>query len=186
LKKNHEFHLLQKGIEKRRPVLIRDEEPNDYQAVHTVNSSAFETPAEANLVDALRNEAHPIISLVADDDGLIVGHIMFSPVSLSGHPELNIMGLGPMAITPDRQRKGIGSALVRLGLGRCKQLGFGAAIVLGHPWYYPRFGFSPSAGYAISCEYDVPSDVFMVMELQPGYLRGASGIIKYHPAFNNV
>jgi putative acetyltransferase len=120
------------------------------------------------------------------EGGTIVGHIMFSPVSLSGHPGLKIMGLAPMAVAPEQQRKGIGSALVRAGLERCKQLGFGAVVVLGHPRYYPRFGFSPSTRFGIKCEYEVPEEVFMVQELQPGYLRSVSGTIKYHAAFSNV
>ena len=167
-------------------MLIRTEEPKDRAAVHAVNVSAFETPAEADLVDALRKEAYPIVSLVAEQDGAIVGHIMFSPVTLSGHADLKIMGLAPMAVAPEQQNKGIGSALVRAGLERCKGLGFGAAVVLGHTWFYPRFGFVPSVRYGIGCEYEVPQDVFMVMELQPGYLREATGIIKFHAAFNGV
>jgi putative acetyltransferase len=118
-------------------VLIRDEEQKDRVAVHAVNVSAFETPAEAELVDALREQAHPVVSLVAVEGGTIMGHIMFSPVSLTGHPDLKIMGLAPMAVAPEYQRKGIGSALVRAGLDRCKQLGSGAVVVLGHPGYYP-------------------------------------------------
>jgi putative acetyltransferase len=167
-------------------VLIRAEEQNDWPAVHAVNTSAFETPAEADLVDALRIQAHPTVSLVAADDKAVVGHIMFSPVSLSEHPGLNIMGLAPMAVTPLHQRKGIGSALVHAGLEQCKQLGFGAVVVLGHPEYYPRFGFLPSPHFGIGCEYEVPQDVFMVLELQPRFLHGTSGIIKYHPAFSNA
>jgi len=167
-------------------VLIRDEEQKDWTAVHAVNASALETPAEAGLVNALREQAHPVISLVAVEGGTIVGHIMFSPVSLSGHPGLKIMGLAPMAVAPEYQRKGIGSALVHTGLDRCKQLGFGAVVVLGHPEYYPRFGFSPSTRFGIKCEYEVPEEVFMVFELLPGYLRGASGTIKYHAAFSNL
>jgi putative acetyltransferase len=167
-------------------MIIRREDPKDYAAVHVVNAAAFETEAEANLVDLLRQEAQPIISLVAEEDGAIVGHILFSPVVLSGFPDLKIMGLGPMAVIPKYQRNGIGSALIKAGLRMCKGLGFGAAIVLGHPGYYPRFGFRPSVLYDITCEYDVPEDVFMVSELQPGYLDSASGVIKYHPAFTNV
>ena len=165
---------------------IRAEEQNDRAGVRTVNVSAFETALEANLVDALRDQAEPLVSLVVEDDGVIVGHIMFSPVSLSGHPALQIMGLAPMAVFPDRQRKGIGSALVRAGLEQCKQLGFGAVVVLGHPAYYTRFGFLPSARFGIACEYDVPEDVFMVVELQAGFLRGASGTIRYHAAFSGA
>jgi putative acetyltransferase len=167
-------------------MIVRPEESKDHAAVHAVNASAFETPAEANLVDVLREEAHPIVSLVAEDDGKVVGHILFSPVTLSGHKALKIMGLAPMAVMPAHQGEGFGSALVKAGLEMCKELGFGAVIVLGHRGYYPRFGFTPAVNYGIGCEYDVPADVFMAMELQPGYLRGTNGIIKFHPAFKDV
>ena len=167
-------------------MLIRAEEQRDRTAVHAVNVSAFETPAEADLVDALREQAEPLVSLIAEDNGAIVGHIMFSPVSLSGHAALKIMGLAPMAVAPGHQRKGIGSSLVRAGLEQCRQLGFGAVVVLGHPTYYPRFGFSSSTRFGIGCEYEVPEEVFMVVELEAGFLRDASGRVKYHIAFSNI
>src|SRR4030043_95967 len=143
-------------------MIIRSEEPIERLTIRAVNIAAFETPAEANLVDVLRREAHPVISLVAEDISTIVGHIMFSPVSLSGYTNLKIMGLGPMAVESEHQRKGIGSTLVRAGLEKCKELGFGAVIVLGHSEYYPLFGFIPSVRYRIRSEYNVPEDVFMV------------------------
>ncbi len=166
-------------------MLIRTEGERDCAAVYAVNAAAFETPLEANLVNALRQQAQPLISLVAEDEGAIVGHILFSPVSLTGYAGVKIIGLGPMAVAPSHQRKGIGSALVRAGVDRCKQLGFGAVVVLGHPEYYPRFGFSTSSRFGIGCEYDVPEEVFMVMELQSDYLRGRTGTIRYHAAFGN-
>ncbi len=167
-------------------MLVRAEEENDRAAVHAVNVSAFETPAEANLVNALREQALPVASLVAEDNGTVVGHIMFSPVSLSGHPGLKVMGLAPMAVAPEHQRKGIGSALVRAGLEQCKQLGVVAVVVLGHPEYYPRFGFSPASRFGIDCEYEVPAEVFMAMELQREALSEKAGRVKYHAAFSNV
>jgi len=91
-----------------------------------------------------------------------------------------------MTAAPEHQHKGIGSALVSAGLEQCKLLDFGAVVVLGHPDYYPRFGFLPSAGFGIGCEYQVPEEVFMVVELQAGFLRGASGKTKYHAAFSDV
>jgi putative acetyltransferase len=167
-------------------MLIRTEEPGDYPAVYAVNASAFKTPAEANLVEVLRTDAATVISLVAVDKGEVVGHIFFSPVTLSGHAELKIMGLGPMAVMHAHRRKGIGSALVRTGLDKCSEAGFGAVVVLGHTWFYPRFGFIPSVRFGIHSEYIVPEDVFMALELQPGYLRGTTGNISYQPAFKNV
>lgn len=167
-------------------MLIRAEEERDWAAVYALNAAAFETTAEADLVDTLRRESKPIISLVADDAGEIVGHIMFSPVALTGHPDLSIMGLAPMAVAAPRRRGGIGTLLVRTGLDRCMQIGAGAVVVLGHPAYYPRFGFVPSVNFAMRCEYDVPAEAFMVVELRSGYLRGATGTIKYLAAFNNV
>ena len=167
-------------------MLIRAEDERDYDDVRAVNTAAFDTPLEANLVEALRSRARPIVSLIAIDGSDLVGHVMFSPVSLSGHPYLNLMGLAPMAVIPSHQGNGIGSALVRAGLEQCRQLGSGAVVVLGHPHYYPRFGFAPAARSGIGCEYDVPEDVFMVLELQPRFLEGRSGIITYHPAFSEV
>lgn len=165
---------------------LRPERRTDAAAIRAVNLAAFETSSEADLVDALREETSPIISLVADDGGSIVGHILFSSVALSGHPEVRIMGLAPMAVLPERQRQGIGSALVRAGLERCVELGFDALVVLGHADYYPRFGFVPASRFAIRSEYRVPDDVFMALELKPRALQGKSGIIRYHSAFSNV
>jgi putative acetyltransferase len=165
---------------------IRPERLDDFAAVAALNRAAFETGLEADLVAALREQAAPIVSLVADDAAAIVGHILFSPVTLSGHADLPIMGLAPMAVVPGEQRRGIGSALVRAGLDRCRELGCVAVVVLGHPAYYPRFGFVPASRFAIGCEYDVPDDAFMALELEAGSLRGRSGTIRYHRAFSNA
>jgi putative acetyltransferase len=167
-------------------MLIRAENENDRDAVFAVNLSAFETPSEATLVDGLREHAQPVLSLVAEENGNVVGHIMFSPVFLSGNPDLKVMGLAPMAVAPEHQRKGIGSALVRAGLEQCRQLGFVAVVVLGHPEYYPRFGFSPSSRFGIDSDYEVPEEVFMAVELEPEALSGKTGRVKYHHAFSKV
>ena len=167
-------------------MLIRTERESDRDAVRAVNVSAFDTPSEANLVDTLREQAEPIVSLVAEVNGEVLGHIMFSLVALSGYPNLKVMGLAPMAVVPEHQSKGIGSALVRAGLEQCRQLGSTAVVVLGHPEYYLRFGFSPSSRSGIDSEYEVPEEVFMAMELQPGALSGKTGRVKYHAAFSNV
>jgi putative acetyltransferase len=163
--------------------LVRAERDDDHAAVHAVNAAAFESPVEAELVDKLRREADPVVSLVAEAGGKIVGHIMFTPVTLPGHPDLRMMGLAPMAVAAAHRGQGIGSALVRNGIDRCARMEMGAVVVLGHPGYYPRFGFRPGAGYGLACEYDAPADSFMVKELQPGYLAGRSGKVSYHAAF---
>jgi putative acetyltransferase len=166
-------------------MLIRPEAERDRAPVHALNVSAFDGPAEAALVDLLRDRAQPLISLVAEEDAAVVGHIMFSPAMLSGHPSLRIMGLAPMAVAPAHQRRGIGSALVRAGLEQCRQLGADAIVVLGHPAYYPRFGFAPTVARGIRSDYDVPDDTFMVLELRNGSLDGKSGTVTYHEAFRS-
>lgn len=166
---------------------IREEQPADVDEIRKVNSEAFETDAEANLVNALRSSGCAYISLVAETDGNIVGHILFTPVELTENKNnLKIMGLAPMAVLSKFQNKGIGSKLVNSGLEYCKSQGYDAVVVLGHPAYYPRFGFIPSVEYGIKSEYDVPDDVFMILELVPEALKGHKGIIKYHEEFNNV
>ena len=162
---------------------VRSEQPADVSAIHALHTAAFEKSVEADLVDALRTAAEPLVSLVADDDGEIIGHILFSPVTLSGYSDAKIMGLAPMAVHPTKQRHGVGSALIVAGLERCKELGYGAVVVLGHRAYYPRFGFQPSVRCGIKSEYDVPDDVFMIKEIEPRYLEGKSGTIRYHSAF---
>jgi putative acetyltransferase len=164
---------------------IREERPIDAEQIRTVNLAAFETSTEADLVDALRRDAGPIISLVAEEDTNIVGHILFSPATLVGQPKLTLMGLAPMAVVPARQRQGIGSRLVVEGLERCRRAKVAAVVVLGHAEYYPRFGFIPASRLSLRCEYDVPENVFMVRELHDGALTGLWGTIRYHPVFAN-
>jgi putative acetyltransferase len=164
-------------------MLIRTEQECDHANVRALNEAAFPSAAEAGLVDALREQASPIISLVMENDETISGHIMFSPVSVKGVDTPLMMGLAPMAVAPAFQGTGIGSQLVQAGLEKCRRIGAVAVVVLGHPGYYPRFGFQPSTVFALKSEYDVPADVFMAQELVPGALQEISGTIQYHPAF---
>ncbi len=166
------------------PVIVRSEAETDVAAVREVHVAAFDTPEEAALVDALRGHSEPLISLVAVIGGVVVGHVMFSPVSLEGHRDLKLMGLAPLAVLPAHQRTGVGSALTSAGLGRCGELGAGAVVVLGHPCYYPRFGFEPADARGIGCQFEAPPEAWMVLELEPGYLRGASGVVRWHAAFD--
>jgi putative acetyltransferase len=168
-------------------MLIRNEMPEDTQKIRQINIKAFDTDAEADLVDALRNSSIPLISLVAEKDGELVGHILFSPVTLdNNNPPIAIAALAPMAVIPEYQKKDIGSKLVIEGLKCCQESGYAAVVVLGHSWFYVRFGFVPSVNYGIKSEYDVPDEVFMIKELKDGALKGHSGIIKYHGAFGNL
>jgi putative acetyltransferase len=170
----------------RRAMIVREERQGDAERIRGVNLAAFETSTEADLVDALRRQATPLVSLVAEDDANVIGHILFSPVTLASDPGLILMGLAPMAVVPSRQRQGVGSTLVREGLERCRQLNVAAVVVLGHPAYYPRFGFLPAVRLSLRSEYDVPDEAFMVRELRDGVLRGLSGTIRYHPVFGDV
>ena len=162
---------------------IRAEVEADRAAVHALNRAAFDSDAETDLVDALRKQADPCISLVAEEAGEIVGHIMFSPALVAADANLRAMALGPMAVLPARQDKGICSALVRAGLEQCRLAGCVAVFVLGHARYYPRFGFVPASRFGISSVYDVPDEAFMALELVPGALTDKAGKMHYHSAF---
>ena len=168
-------------------MIIRSERPEDTPAIRIVNERAFGGAAEADLVDALRRNGKATISLVAVDDGRVVGHILFSPVTIetSGRKLVGV-GLAPMSVIPERQNQRIGSLLVEEGLRRCREGGHRFVVVLGHPDYYPRFGFVPAGRFGVKSEYDVADEVFMVMELREGALRGCAGVVKYQSEFNEV
>ena len=167
-------------------ITVRAETAEDIPALRRVNELAFGQPNEADLVDALRAAARPHISLVAASEGRVVGHIFFSPVTLEAEDSASlILGLAPMAVLPEYQRQGIGSRLVREGLEECRRMGCDVVVVVGHPGYYPRFGFAPASRKGLRCEYPVPDEVFMVAELKPDALRGR-GLVKYRPEFGGV
>ena len=168
-------------------VIIRPETTEDAADIRHVNEEAFGGTVEADIVDKLRQRQAFTLSLVAVYEDKVVGHILFSPVTIdSENISFSAIGLGPMAVLPSFQRKGIGSKLVINGLQECQCIGHEIVIVLGHPEYYPRFGFVRASTCGIKCEYDVPNEVFMVLELRPGVLSGRSGIVKYQPEFNEV
>jgi len=163
---------------------IRPERPGDAAAVREVNRLAFGQEDEAALVDSLRNGGHAVVSLVADDGGNIVGHILFSRLIIeAGDRTIEAAALAPMAVLPGRQREGIGSALVRAGLEACRKAGIAAVVVLGHPDYYPRFGFSAAAARGLDCPFPGAGDAFMALELTPGSLDLRGGAVHYAPPF---
>ena len=167
-------------------IKIRQEKPEDVVAIRYVLEQAFRGASEANLVDILRQASKASISLVAIYDRQIVGHILFSPVTIA--PEqigFNGIGLAPVGVLPEFQRKGIGSKLIREGLEECKKAGYDIVVVLGNPHFYSRFGFSPASDYGLGNEYNA-GEHFMAMELKKGALAEVNGIVKYQPEFKEA
>jgi len=166
---------------------IRYEQAEDVEPIRRVLLDAFETDVEADLVDRLQMSGALTVSLVAVDGDGVVGHIAFSPVTIeSENATVDALGLGPMAVVPERQREGIGSRLVEVGLEAAKHAGHDIVVVLGYPAFYTRFGFVPSVEHGIRCEYDAPEEAFMVTELRPGAFDGVTGVVKYRPEFDEV
>ncbi|MFB0560660.1 MAG: GNAT family N-acetyltransferase [Candidatus Lokiarchaeia archaeon] len=170
-------------------IKIRSEKPNEYAEISEAYRTAFEQDNEARLVEDLRSTPNfiPELSLVAVINGSIVGHILFSRVIIKSEShEVSALALAPIAVRPEFQNCGIGSQLVRKGLKECKRLGHGIVIVLGHPDYYPRFGFKSALAFGLKAPFDVPDDVFLVHEVIPGALNDVSGVVIYPPSFNLV
>ena len=162
---------------------IREERPDDIAAVRDLNKRAFGQDQESNIVDALRNNRAALLSLVATVDDRVVGHIMYSPLSVD---DVNGAALGPMAVIPEHQRQGIGSKLVEAGNRKLKDAGCPFIIVVGHVDYYPRFGFTPASEHGIKCEWDVPNDVFMLLVLEQAKMESVSGLATYRHEFSSV
>jgi putative acetyltransferase len=164
-------------------IVVRPETSADYEAIRQVNRLAFGQEDEARLVDALRDGGYLRLSLVAERAGQIVGHILFSDLPIiTAAGAVPALALAPMAVLPAFQRQGIGSALVRQGLDECRRQGHRIVVVLGHPGFYPRFGFSPKLTARLASPF--PSgDHFMAAELVPGALSQIAGRVDYAPPF---
>jgi putative acetyltransferase len=163
---------------------IREERADDVAAVRELSRRAFGQDQESNIVDALRANDAALLSLVATLNDRVVGHIMYSPVTVGG----NVKGaaLGPMAVLPEYQRHGIGSKLIEAGNRKLKDASCPFIIVVGHADYYPRFGFRPASEHGIKCEWDIPDDVFMLLVLDQAKMEGVSGLAKYRDEFSSV
>lgn len=168
-------------------MIIRPETKDDIAAIRAVNELTFGRPGEAELVEKLRASGKILLSLVAIHDNEVAGHILFCPVTIeSAGGSFAAVGLGPMAVTPHLQRQGMGSSLVRSGLDTLRARQHEAVVVLGHPEFYGRFGFETSRKFGVGCQYEVPEEVFMLAELQPGAMAGRGGTVVYPVEFNEV
>lgn len=167
-------------------MLIRTEAPADILAVDKLLKATFDTESEANLVMKLRENGRRTLALVAsNDDGEIIGYVMFSPVTLNGD-DLNWQGLAPLAIQDNYRRQGLAAELVNEALATLKEFGYPACVVLGEPSYYSRFGFEASERYGFSCQWDVPDGVFQVLELDENALANRTGMIEYSSEFSEL
>jgi putative acetyltransferase len=165
-------------------ITIRREEPADAEAIRSIHQSAFPTEAEARLVDRLRQERKLALSLLAEVNDRGVGHVAFSPVSVySQSPAERGLGLGPVSVLPEWQRKGIGEQLITRGVEDCRREGYSFVVVLGEPEYYGKFGFRRASLFGLGNEYGV-DDPFMVLELRLGGLPKVPGTVKYAKVFS--
>jgi len=161
-------------------IKVRAEVPDDFRAIDVVNLSAFQGEAEAQLVGELRKSKAfiPDLSLVAELNGRIVGHVVLSKVSLkTGQAAQEILALGPMSVVPSQSHRGIGSELIDAAIARTKALCFGAIVIAGHPDYYLRFGFKPATDFGLTSNLPIPSDAITAMELTAGTLHGGGEVI---------
>ncbi|MBV5312823.1 MAG: N-acetyltransferase [Prolixibacteraceae bacterium] len=173
-------------------IIIRQETPKDHNWVVELTAKAFETMPfsegdEDKLVARLRNASGfiPELSLVAEIDHQVVGHILFTPLVIdNGQQQFKSLVLGPVSVLPEFQKQGIGGALIRAGHQKATELGFQSVILIGHPEYYPRFGYKTASSWGIKTHYELPSDdVFMAVELTEGALSKVSGIVVFPPEF---
>lgn len=168
-------------------ISIRAERKKDYKAIREVNDLAFGQTSESKLIETLRltESFVPELSLVAEREDKIVGHILFYPVKIpSGKDSYTSLALAPLAVSPDYQRKGIGSRLIIEGLSVAKRLGYGSVIVVGHPEFYAMFGFQPASKWNIKASFDVSDDAFLALEIKEGSLNNVSGTVDYPEEFN--
>lgn len=164
--------------------IIRDETPDDVDAIRQVHREAFGGDIEGRIVDLLRARDKMTISLVTSLGGEVVAHIAFSPVTFAGAPDgFRALGLGPVGVRPKSQAKGLGSALVREGILRCQDQGYDAVVVLGGPKFYARFGFEPGHAFGLENEWGV-GDEFMVLPLRDAALQDVRGLVRYAPEFS--
>jgi putative acetyltransferase len=164
-------------------ISICEERADDAAAVRDLHTAAFGRPVEAGIVDRLRESCPDLASFVAVDGGRVVGHVLFSPVTVDDGPAG--MGLAPLAVLPEYQRRGIGSALVEYGLAALRERGCPFVLLYGHPGYYPRFGFERASVHGLRSHLgEVPDEAFMVLVLDAGAMAGVSGVTRLRGEFD--
>lgn len=166
-------------------MIIRREKKEDFNSIYEINEQAFKQKDESELIERIRDSKNfiPELSLVAEENGRIIGHILFSKIKIIGEKEYESLALAPMAVLPEFQKQGIGGKLIKEGLNKARELGFNSAIVIGHKECYPRFGFERASKWNIKCPFEVPDEVFMAVELNAGALAEKSGIVEYPKEF---
>jgi len=168
-------------------ITIRPETDSDIESVRKINKKAFGRPDESGLIDKLRHSCTNLLSLIAELDKNVVAHILFSPVVIdSTKGVIHGFGLGPMATLPEYQHQGIGGSLINTGLAMLTKKDCPFVVVLGHPTYYPRFGFEPASNFGIGCEWDVPDEVFMIQVFNKILLDNIKGTALYRDEFNEL
>jgi len=163
-------------------ITLRYENSRDYKNITRINDLAFGQKNEGILIEHLRKNRDflPELSIVAEKDGIIIGHILFFPIQIkSKDNSYKSVSLAPMAVLPEYQNQGIGGRLIRYGLEKCRGKGYQSVIVLGHPEYYPRFGFEKASKWDIRPPFEAPDEAFMAIELIEGGLKGISGVVEY-------
>ena len=163
---------------------IRQESESDAPAIWRVHEQAFNEEDEAKVVEMLRASDSIVLSLVAVTGGQVVGHVLFSPVTVESSPaDSRWVALGPIGVLPDHQGRGIGSRLVREGLAQCQLQGCDGVVLLGDPGYYGRFGFVPASDYGLTDPYG-GGPAFQVIELRQGAIEQITGAVRFAPEFD--
>lgn len=166
-------------------MILRPEIPSDYPTIRMIHQAAFSGEGEVLVVELLRQAGKATVSLVAIEEGALVGHILFSPVTVEPPSLARGTGLAPLGVLPSFQQRGVGSNLMHAGMEACRSLGFDFVVVLGHPSYYTRFGFIPASAFGLNNEYGV-DEPFMARELNPGCLSGVYGLVRYAEEFKQA
>ena len=164
---------------------MRAEIPADGPAIRAIHLLAFPTSQEADLVESLRGNGAATLSLVAEYQGAVVGHVMFSPVQIGdGSGAVDGLGLAPVGVLPHRQNQGIGSQLIRDALQKLETGKCPFVVVLGEPAFYSRFGFKPAREFGVRCKWDVMEDAFMLLPFDKDRVAAASGLARYRGEFD--